>query len=854
MSFFHLFEKLTGHQPFPWQEALYHRFHEGLLPSVCNIPTGLGKTNILAVWLIAWTQGAKVPRRLVYVVNRRTVVDQTTDEALRICANAQKLGITVPTLSTLRGQFVDNGAWCADPSRPAILCGTVDMIGSRLLFNGYRIGYRSRPLHAGFLGQDALIVHDEAHLEPAFQSLLRTICNVQRNGRDPFPFHVIELTATSKNGGNENGLAIGEDDLSHPIVKKRMEAVKDLKLIPVESEKSIADNIADIAAGYRDDNVPVIIFARKLEDVFSIQERLKRTGRFVHCLTGTMRGKERDELTEKPEFKRFQKDFLEGETAYLVCTSAGEVGIDISAARLVCDLSTFESMAQRLGRLNRYGEYPDARITVLHPDSFNEDELDQRRRKTLDLLRKLPTRDPGAFDASPLALNGLDSKERAEAFAPEPEILSATDIHFDAWALTTLRGKMPGRPPVEPFLHGISPWQPEETQVAWRLEVEKIQDGLVKRYPPEEILEEYPLKPHELLRDQSARVLKSLQSLARRHPGKPVWLMDENGKVDILTLQTLADPDAQAPAKKAALKRMEGKTILLPPSAGGLSDGVLEGNSEHAEDVADEWRDDSGGLRRKRKFSEAPKPDGPLDMALVLSIDMQMEDEDSEAEDAELPPNRYWHWYVRPRDVEDVTRASLEPVLLSKHSQDVRAVAERIVENLNLPVPLGKAVALAAEFHDAGKNRRIWQLGIGNPNPEEAFAKPGKPKDGPRWRPQYLSPYRHEFGSILDIVTNPSLHGRWQGLDEDLQQLVLHLVAAHHGRARPNFPAQERFDPNYPKEKTDAMACETIRRFSHLQRRFGRWGLAYLESLVRAADWAASAPFFNSNEESGAAP
>src|SRR5690606_7277704 len=68
-------------------------------------------------------------------------------------------------ISTLRGQFADNGVWRRDPSRPGIIIGTVDMIGSRLLFSGYGCGFRSKPLHAGLLGQDVLLIHDEAHLE-----------------------------------------------------------------------------------------------------------------------------------------------------------------------------------------------------------------------------------------------------------------------------------------------------------------------------------------------------------------------------------------------------------------------------------------------------------------------------------------------------------------------------------------------------------------------------------------------------------------------------------------------------------------------------------------------------------------
>src|SRR5262249_53967463 len=161
------------------------------LPSSCNIPTGLGKTAVIPIWLVALAASANgngVPRRLVYVVNRRTVVDQTTEEAktnrdrLTVEGRSDVLARIAEALSglssftssgrleisSLGGQFADNREWSADPCRPAVIVGTVDMIGSRLLFSGYGLGYKSKPHHAGFLGQDVLLVHDEAHLEPAF--------------------------------------------------------------------------------------------------------------------------------------------------------------------------------------------------------------------------------------------------------------------------------------------------------------------------------------------------------------------------------------------------------------------------------------------------------------------------------------------------------------------------------------------------------------------------------------------------------------------------------------------------------------------------------------------------------------
>ncbi|MEK7764703.1 MAG: DEAD/DEAH box helicase family protein, partial [bacterium] len=73
-----------GEAPFPWQAALLDRFMKNGIPRALDIPTGLGKTAIMGIWIVARAQGADVPRRLVYVVDRRAVVDQATMEAERI--------------------------------------------------------------------------------------------------------------------------------------------------------------------------------------------------------------------------------------------------------------------------------------------------------------------------------------------------------------------------------------------------------------------------------------------------------------------------------------------------------------------------------------------------------------------------------------------------------------------------------------------------------------------------------------------------------------------------------------------------------------------------------------------------
>ncbi|WP_201281692.1 hypothetical protein [Methylosinus sp. Ce-a6] len=90
-----------------------------------------------------------------------------SDEAAALREGLQLRSGRLP-ISTLRGQFADNRAWLDDPSSPAIVVGTVDMIGSRLLFEGYGVSRKMRPYHAGFLGVDTLVLLDEAHLVPPF--------------------------------------------------------------------------------------------------------------------------------------------------------------------------------------------------------------------------------------------------------------------------------------------------------------------------------------------------------------------------------------------------------------------------------------------------------------------------------------------------------------------------------------------------------------------------------------------------------------------------------------------------------------------------------------------------------------
>jgi len=310
-SFRTRFAYLTGNDPYEWQTALFCSFVRGAIPPNLSLPTGSGKTNAIVCWLLALCENPELPRRLVYVVDRRSVVDQSTkvveDIAAKLrlesppiasvrCALAKMAGGEEPLgISTLRGEFQDNQEWSRFPFRPAVVCGTVDMVGSRLLFSGYGDRAYSRSLHAGLLGNDTLVIFDECHLVPEFGNTLRL---VKEAGGKLKAFHYMLMSATS---ADQDAIQISETDLNSAILGTRLRASKKLQL--VDTDKPIIAHMSNIAQA--DPPQRTIVYVRSPKDAVTIAESLKKKHKNVVTLTGTMRGKERDELVDNPVFKAF---------------------------------------------------------------------------------------------------------------------------------------------------------------------------------------------------------------------------------------------------------------------------------------------------------------------------------------------------------------------------------------------------------------------------------------------------------------------------------------------------------------------------------------------------------------------
>jgi CRISPR-associated endonuclease/helicase Cas3 len=242
--------------------------------------------------------------------------------------------------------------------------------------------------------------------------------------------------------------------------------------------------------------------------------------------------------------------------------------------------------------------------------------------------------------------------------------------------------------------------------------------------------------------------------------------------------------------------------------------GMLDGNSEFASD-------ESESVDRMRCVTADPLNAVPNDLHEVYSLTIPIDDDDGDAKTI--------RWYARRNSGEVASR---KPVEWGVHVADVEARLKKILDNLSLGDTLNRCLILAARYHDHGKRRTVFQSILGNKNyPEQCWAKSGKHRGL-----TIAEKYRHEFGSLHDLPTATELE-----ITEVERELVLHLIASHHGRARPHFPMEEIFDPSSTPDIDVATASSVPQRFGRLQIKYGRWGLAYLESLLRAADWSASA-------------
>lgn len=423
------------------------------------------------------------------------------------------------------------------------------------------------------------------------------------------------------------------------------------------------------------------------------------------------------------------------------------------------------------------------------------------------------------------------SQEQIQAASgPIPDTVELTEILLDAWSMTTIAQRMPGRPPVAPWLRGLNEEEPQ-TSIAWRAELDVEGFGLSDLSDIEEWFDAHRMLPHEMLsvpayqaRDWILSRWKQLPSNDRPAIGGRPCIVDRGG-VQIVNLGDLVERLERKQAESPILNA----DIILPASFGGIQRGAgllnagvpLTGAAAEATpdaDVADfergRYRLLCNGAGNEDPLSAMP----PQDRSGLARFALDLPGEGDEVKQLiSLVPKRHRPEY-------GTTRQSLQT-----HVRLVEKYAGEIASGLSLSNGIfHEALRLAAKWHDRGKNHEIWQRAVGRIPGEDPVGKSG----GNMGR--IAAGYRHEFGSLREFAA--AYRGK---IADETFDLAMHMIAVHHGRGRPHF-AKGGFDPD-ARSESEQIALDSLRRFARLQRRYGYWHLAWLENLLRCADAMASA-------------
>lgn len=926
--------------PFPWQQALLDRIvADGKWPEVIDVPTGLGKTSVLDVAVfVAAMKLAPARRRIFFVVDRRLVVDDAHDHARRIAdALADPSGRSVVAevanalrqpgddhdrvleVTRMRGGVTWEWLWLERPDRFAIVTGTVDQVGSRLLFRGYGVGENLRSIDAALVGTDSLIVVDEAHLARPFRETLGEAFRMDQptSGSLVPPTTLVSMSATSGTGSERTqGITIADEQ--HPIAGARLHADKLLRLVEVKTTKAkaaeqVPDALAAIAAQLAPQRV-VGVVVNTVSRARAVFSRIRTVGLEGVLLTGRSRPADREQLLDR-HYRRISVDRDRPEPAsfVVVATQTIEVGANIDVDALVTESAPLPSLVQRLGRLNRMAKCSElpAPAVIVHDSAVDHRDpvYGAARLATWEYLSAQTAPERYSPRWSNTTVTGLAASPAALRRLASAAELNPEDVYvpvlwpavLDAWVRTSPTPR-PDQP-VAPYLHGIErPRQP--VILVWRAGLPEDAPGAWGR-----IVDQLPPTPDESLE-------LDLHTVRR-------WLAEGRADLSASDVEAVPEPEEDRipagvgrPALRYA-KRGEGEvvtgdrirpgdTLVVPHTYGGCDEfGWHPDSREPVLDLADVARRRRRGpilLRIGPTLSDllAARYPGHDDAAAEL---LELADRDPPAGAAEYQgalarlahvlvdseggrPERML-WVVRTiasankltvisgdqlnedgrpigagyrvllscgqlllgdDDTEADSSGAREALALQSHQRAVERRAREFAENLGLG-RVAESVAAAARWHDEGKRDMRFQAMLHRGDRRRAalatelLAKSDiDPADRiafrRAWRrSRYPAGMRHEALSARIAVTRVA--GR-PDLDESL---VVHLVASHHGRARPLLPPVLDDAPEKVMIETGALfhTAATVdwnapRRFADLTVRYGRWGLALLEAIVRLAD------------------
>ncbi len=341
----------------------------------------------IAVFALA-CRAKNAPRRIFFVVDRRIVVDQAWlhgKDMAKLLAEASA-GILKDVADSLRdiahiaqddrpldvyalrGGMYRETAWARSPLQPTIIASTVDQVGSRLLFRGYGVSDSMKPVHAGLVGNDAIILLDEAHCSRPFDQTMQAIEKYRQWDNPPAAFRFVSITATPRGDIPEDDIERDrEDDRSHPVLGKRIAAIKPATLVVAEKAKGnrgTAELVKVLEKWARELATPGGCVGIIVNRVATARALKAEFGNDAVLLTGRMRPLDRDRLFDEKLGPLLSN--AEGiPPKFVIGTQCLEVGADFDFHALVTECASLDALRQRFGRLNRVAKRETAKAVVV---------------------------------------------------------------------------------------------------------------------------------------------------------------------------------------------------------------------------------------------------------------------------------------------------------------------------------------------------------------------------------------------------------------------------------------------------------------------------------------------------------
>jgi CRISPR-associated endonuclease/helicase Cas3 len=640
----------------------------------------------------------------------------------------------------------------------------------------------------------------------------------------------------------------------------------------------------------------------------------------VVLLTGRMRQFERDRLVDhwKP-YLRATKPDEPAKPIVLVSTQCLEVGADFSFGALISEAAALDALRQRFGRLARMGADEPAPAAIIvresdvdpeRPDPVYGGAISSTWKWLCDHAAPQGEGKPVIdFGVEALGAKLSEVKDLSAYLAPTADAPILLPAHLDLLCETAPAPRP--EPDVSLYLHGKH--GPPEVRVAWRCD---LSPGNIRAWI--ETVALCPPASGEMLSVPLWRLRTWLAQAGAADDSadiEGVSVEAEDTSPSLRPCLLWRGRDRSKVANSAG-DIAPGEVVIVPAAYGIEGLGQSAASQAVGGENLDLWepvRTNSGrpAAVRLHRAALAPWLHCPPLEELLATAEAPTRDREEvlvaidavlgyapEGEDAPPPPPSWWLDHLRTvrggrmedhpsggivlfaretvdtrrhgepdlfADDDDLTSASDREVSLGDHSVSVERAAEKLATRC-LPEGLLAQVRLAAYWHDVGKFDERFQVmlrqgdEVAAASADAPLAKsasiPASPARRRAIRKASGLPedFRHEMLSaqLAELYAPLPTNGE----DADL---ILHLIASHHGHARPFAPVSA--DTTLPgvsghlgngqvdlgaTQRASLAASHRIDsgisdRFWRMTRRYGWWGLAYLEAIVRLADWYGSA-------------